>query len=183
VAQKWSMARCFACKTKSVWRRDTLIFPSSSLAPLAHADMPDDVRELYDEAALVVGLSRRAGAALARASLERLLKGLDVDAPPKASLDEYIARVSGRVSSPLLMMLTPVRHIGNKALHGADDSDEIVALYLGDVEDGIVEILFEAINSVVDELIARPRVARELYERLPQAIRDDAERKAAKARS
>jgi hypothetical protein len=176
---EWSASTCFACKASAVWRNSALVFPAESVAPVPHEEMPDAVRELYDEAAAVVGLSRRAGAALARAALERLLKSLDTEAPPRARLDDYIARVADRVTAPLSMMLTPVRHIGNKALHGADDTDEIIALYLGDVEEGLVEILFEAINGVVDELISRPRISRELYERLPKAVRDDAERKAA----
>jgi K+-sensing histidine kinase KdpD len=179
----WSMAQCFVCGGKSTWRGATLIYPDISVAPLPHVDMPDEAKALYEEAAAVVGISRRAGAALARASLERLLKALDIEASKNDRLDDYIARVSEKVSTPLAELLTAIRHIGNKSLHVDDESDEIVALYLGDVEEGIVEMLFEAINNLVDELITRPKRTAELYARLPEGVRADAERKAAAARS
>jgi hypothetical protein len=123
-----------------------------------HEDMPESVRELYNEARAVVGISRRAGAALARGSLERLLKTLDPDAG-RVNLDERIARMGERVSAPLWQLLTALRHIGNKSLHVDDEPDEAVTVFLGDEDAGISELLFAAVNDLVDELITRPKRA------------------------
>jgi hypothetical protein len=72
--------------------------------------MSDNVRELYEEAAWVAPLSRRAGAALARAMVERLLKAMDPDAPKRANLDKYVERALDKVSTPLAELLDVVRN-------------------------------------------------------------------------
>lgn len=121
-------------------------------------------------------LSRRAGAALARAALERLLRDLMPEAPKGTRLEGYIASLHTRVSTPLFRLLTPLRHIGNQSLHAGDQVDDLVALYLNSENDDLVELVFAAINSLVDELITRPRVADELYATLPAEVREAAER-------
>src|SRR5688500_1715170 len=77
----WSESICSRCGNPSLWRGDQLVYPQSRLGPMPHQDMPVEVRELYEEARTVAGVSRRAGAALARATVERLIKTLDPDAP------------------------------------------------------------------------------------------------------
>jgi hypothetical protein len=176
---RWSLSTCFACKHGSVWRRGELIYPANAKSgPAPAVDMPDLVRELFEEARAVTPLSRRAGAALARAALERLLRDLDPDAPRGTKLDGFIARLRTRVSTPLLKLLTPLRHIGNQSLHVADAPDGLVALYLNSADDELVDLIFAAINSLVDELITRPRVVSELYDQLPPGVREAAERRA-----
>ncbi|HEV2780786.1 MAG TPA: DUF4145 domain-containing protein [Actinophytocola sp.] len=113
----WKEARCSRCSKPSVWRRDQMIYPLARLGAQPHADMPDEVRRLYDEASTVAAVSRRAGAALARAMVERLIKVLDPRAPKGAKLDTRIDRIRGRVSTPLGEMLEVVRYLGNKMLH------------------------------------------------------------------
>jgi len=49
-----------------------MIRPNVSNAPLPHEDMPDDVKEIYEEARQVSVFSQRAAAALLRVSLEKL---------------------------------------------------------------------------------------------------------------
>ncbi|WP_231567039.1 DUF4145 domain-containing protein [Frigoribacterium sp. MEB024] len=156
-----------------------MIWPREADGPLAHRDMPANVRELYEEARLVAPLSRRASAALARASLERLLRTLDDEAPAKARLDERIARLAPKVSSALARNLTVLRYIGNDALHGTDEEAELVALYLdASSEAGIADVIFSAINELVDELITKPAEAERLFMQLPEGVRTAAERKA-----
>lgn len=171
----WAVACCGRCGEYSIWRDDRLIFPAGSTVPSAHEEMPSSARELYDEGREVVGTSRRAGAALARASLERLLKTLDPDAG-KASLAGRIDRISERVSPSLEDMLSVIRHAGNKSLHVEDDPDELTTLVLDAGQEEIVEYIFTAINNLVDELITRPRKAREMYEMIPPESRANIER-------
>ena len=49
-----------------------MIFPSGSTIPMAHTDMPESVKEIYDEAREIAGQSPRAAAALLRLALEKI---------------------------------------------------------------------------------------------------------------
>lgn len=167
---KWTTAQCNRCERFSVWRDDRLIYPMTGVAPLAHPHMPQEARELYDEAREVLGISRRAGAALARAALERLLRTLDPDAG-RVNLATRIERIFPRVPAPLGQMLTVIRVVGNATLHVGDEPDEMLVLILDPAETEIVELIFEAINDLVEELIAKPSKVGKLYEKIPATIR------------
>lgn len=174
-ASTWRASTCSRCNESSVWRADRMVFPTSGVVAVPHADMPDTARELYDEAREVAGISRRAGAALARATLERLLKVLDPQAGSVA-LDKRIGRILPRVSEPLGQLLTVIRHVGNKSLHVPDQPDEILVFVLDEENGQVMELLFEAINDLVDELITRPARSKSLYDRVPEGVRQAVER-------
>jgi hypothetical protein len=142
------------------------------LGRAAHPDMPLEVRELYEEAAAVAAVSRRAGAAFARVAVERLLRIVDSDAPPRADLAQRIVRITDRISQPLLELLDIVRIAGNGALHVNDVPVTIVITVLS-AEDGpeLVEMLLDATNRLVDELVARPATIRRLWDTLPPTKR------------
>lgn len=177
-AHEWTVSRCYVCNTASVWRGSDLAFPQRSTIPPADPAMPESVRGLYDEARAVAPISRRAAAALARATLEQLLKELR-PSTQRMTLDERLLAIHGEVSSGLWQLLAVVRHTGNKALHGGDSDDEVVALVLsGDAE--IMEALFEAVNGVVDELQVKPTRRQEIYLKIPEQVRDRVERLAAR---
>lgn len=169
----WHCAQCASCTNWSIWRHGTMIYPQGRVGSPPHAEMPPDVRELYEEAAAIAQVSRRAGAAMARAAVERLIRGLDPDAPKRAPLAARIQRLRGQVSTPLGQLLDVIRVTGNGVLHQDDSPDEIVILALDD-KDGpeVLTLLLAAINDLVDELITRPRVANELWEKLPVTIRE-----------
>lgn len=179
---KWSTSKCRSCQESSVWREDRMIYPAgSTVAPPSHADMPPEARELYDEAREVVSISRRAGAALARASLERLLKTVD-PVTGRPTLEDRIERILPRVSDGLADMLTVIRHAGNKSLHVEDQPDEVMVLVLDPEETEIVEMIFTAVNNAVEELITRPQKTSGLFSKVPEAVRKKVEAaKAAKA--
>ena len=148
------------------------MFPAGTTsAGPPHAMMPPEARELYVEATQVIGISRRAGTALARAALERMLRTLDpIDG--RIDLAGRIDRVLPRVSSSLGQMLTVIRHVGNRSLHVDDSSDEIMTLVLDPQDVEIVELIFISMNDLVEELIARPDRAKAIYDRLPAAVRE-----------
>jgi hypothetical protein len=91
-----------------------MVYPHRHLGAPPHPDMPAQVRSLYQEAAAVAAVSRRAGAALARATIELLLKKIDPAAPNNARLDGRIQRIQRSVSTPLTQLLDVVRFTGNK---------------------------------------------------------------------
>lgn len=65
---------CVKCEKYCIWSREKeeMIRPNVVTAPLPNEDMPDDVKELYEEARQISSLSPRAAAALLRVSLEKL---------------------------------------------------------------------------------------------------------------
>jgi len=166
----WAMSECKRCGNYSTWRTDRIMYPSgSSVVPSSHEDMPDNAAVLYGEARAVIGISRRAGAALARSTLERLLKTLDpMDGKP--ALAARIDHVLTQVSSSLGEMLTVIRHTGNKSLHVEDELDDVMVLIMDPEQEEIVELIFAAINDLVDELITRPARTRAVFDRLPSRI-------------
>ncbi|MEJ2854874.1 MULTISPECIES: DUF4145 domain-containing protein [unclassified Saccharothrix] len=171
-SSKWRVSVCEHCSLASMWYQGKMVFPGPRAGGPAHPDMPASVRELYEEAAAVAPVSRRAGAALARATVERLIKVVDDGAPKRATLEKRIQRIESRVSTPLRELLDIVRVAGNGAVHVDDDPDEIVVLALGDDEGpALLELLLDAANNLVEELISRPRKTRALWERLPEAVR------------
>ena len=176
----WRMSECSSCSHKSVWRNESLVFPQTSPAPVPSEDMPTEVRELYDEASAVAAVSKRAGAAFARATLERLLKLLDPEAPKGSRLDDFIARAIPRVNLATGKLLTLIRHVGNKSLHVEDVPDDAVVLLLSGDDAELLGVIFQTINDVVEELITRPTQAALLYDSVPAGVRAAAEAKAAK---
>ncbi len=169
----WQISVCQRCEQPSLWRHDQLVYPRTRLVTQPHPDMPRAVRVLYEEAAAVGPVSRRAGAALARATVERLIKHLDPDAPKGANLDKRIERVKARgVSTPVGEMLDVVRVTGNHALHVDDQPGELVVLALDD-QDGpqLLELFLELVNDLVDELITKPATTRALWDKLPEGVK------------
>lgn len=174
-ASGWNVSHCAHCSKYAVWRNVRMIYPTAGTAPVPHPEMPPEAKELYEEAREVVGISRRAGAALARASLERLLKTLDPDAG-NVVLAARIERLIPQVPGPLGQMLTVIRVAGNAALHVDDQPDDVMVLVLDPGEAEVVELIFEAINELVDEKVTRPRKVSDLYSRVPESIRERVEK-------
>ncbi|MDX8033482.1 DUF4145 domain-containing protein [Lentzea sp. BCCO 10_0856] len=162
------IATCQHCGDHSIWRRDRMIFPVDTMGSSAHPDMPVEVRALYEEAAAVASKSLRAGTAFARVVVERLLRTVDPDAPSRATLEQRIDRVSCQVSSSLLKLLHIVRIAGNGAVH-IDDSPDAIVITALDAEHGpeLVEMLLDAANRLVDELITRPAAVDRHWSALP----------------
>jgi hypothetical protein len=169
---QWTSAQCGRCYDYSVWRDERMVYPTSGLAPVAHPQMPPEARVLYEEAREVVGISRRAGTALARAALERLLRTLDPIAGKQPNLATRIERILPSVPGPLAQMLTVIRVAGNSTLHVADEPDEILVLVLDPGETEVVELIFETINDLVEELIAKPAKVTNLYSKIPASMRE-----------
>ncbi|MEO2133193.1 DUF4145 domain-containing protein [Microbacterium sp.] len=170
---RWRSSVCARCNDAAIWRDDQLVAPHNviSLAQPPHEMMPPEARGLYEEAREVVGISRRAGAALARAALERLLRTIDPTAG-RMSLAARIERIIPEVPAPLGQMLTVVRIAGNDSLHVDDDPHDVLVLVLDPGETEAVEMIFEAINDLVEEKIAKPDKVRALYAKIPESLRE-----------
>lgn len=119
--------------------------------------MPDDVKADYDEARSIVTLSPRGACALNRLAVQKLVDGL---VPGRGDLNDKIGKlVESGLSETVQQALDALRVIGNNAVHPGeldlqDDTETAVAL-------------FDCMNLIVEDRIARPSRINSLYDRLP----------------
>ncbi|GAA1608473.1 DUF4145 domain-containing protein [Leucobacter chromiireducens] len=176
VYSNWKTSECKSCNERTTWRKEALIHPPLRTGvERAHELMDAAAKVLYEEAASVLPVSRRASAALARAALEVELKALEIG-PPDSRLDDRIALLSTQVSEPLWQLLTVLRDTGNRVLHSKSD-DGAVALFLDEADAELAPVLLGSINQVVDELVAKPQRASDLFSLLPDGVQAAAQRK------
>jgi hypothetical protein len=119
--------------------------------------MPADVRLDFMEAREIVDASSRGAAALLRLAIQKLLLGLGL--PGKNINDDIAALVQQGLPPQVQQALDVVRVIGNNAVHPGELAASDVAQ--------VANRLFELVNFIVDDRIARPKAMKTLYEALP----------------
>jgi hypothetical protein len=131
-----------------------MIYPTSGAAPLPNPDMPEDVRQDYEEARSVLNISPRAAAALLRLAVQRLCKHLGQ--PGKDINTDIAALVKTGLPPTIQKALDSLRVAGNQAVHPGQ-----LDLY----DDATIATrLFGLLNVIVDNQITQPRAIAELYD-------------------
>lgn len=172
----WHVSICYSCKKSSFWEGTKLVYPMPADVgfPEPSAEMPEGVLELYKEASAVFSVSKRASAALMRAAAEKLVYELTKDnLPPEAKLDGRIKFLSRSVSQDVFKALTIIRTVGNKVLHSKDEEVLAVTIFLNEDAEGIPGILANSLNALVNEFIINRKLINEMYDRLPNSIRNN----------
>jgi hypothetical protein len=148
---------CLHCQRWSYWFQTNMIIPGASPVPPAHPDMPASCKGDYDEARDIVGRSPRAAAALLRLVVQKLMAELG---EPGKSINEDIGSLVAKGLPPLVQQaLDFCRVVGNNAVHPGE-------LDLNDTPE-IAHSIFEMVNLIVEERIARPKQIQSLYDKLP----------------
>ncbi|MGE4501232.1 MAG: DUF4145 domain-containing protein [Hydrogenovibrio sp.] len=149
---------CHHCKDESVWVNGALLYPDSSQAPLANADLPDEIKNDYDEARNIINRSPRGAAALLRLCIQKLC----------AHLGESGKNINGDIASLVKKGLNPqvqksldiVRVVGNEAVHpGTIDLKDNPKIAIA---------LCQLINIIAEQMITQPKLVAELYSQLPE---------------
>lgn len=155
---------CGHCGERSLWKTQTktLIDPVSTFHLQPHEDMPEEIKTLYIEASSVLDLSPKAGAALMRLALQNLMPLIGANI---GKLDKDIAKlVADGMPEQIQQALDYCRVVGNNAVHpnelNLDDTPEMVT------------IMFEMINFIVEEKIAKPKRIAEMFSKLPKGAID-----------
>lgn len=152
---------CEVCGFIALWIGDNMIFPAfPKNIKKAHEDMPQEIKEIYNEAALVSRYSPRSAAALLRLCLEMLLDHLKIFGK---NLDEKIG--NSKFPEKILNACDSVRIHANDAVH------LIREIQLDDREQ-VVLTLFMLINYVVENQITLPKSIEEIYSSLPPSKKD-----------
>lgn len=181
------LAKCQGCEEVSIWlteeltnvnsgptkyfgddSSELLLYPFTSPdLPKANEDMPYDVKEIYDEACLVLKASPRSSAALSRLAIEKLVDHLEAEGN---NLNSKIADlVSKGLPIQIQQMLDSVRVIGNNAVHpGEIDLSDNAQL---------ASSLLKFINLIVENQISQPKKINEIYNNLPESNLKSIERR------
>jgi Domain of unknown function (DUF4145) len=168
-ARIW-ICTCSNCVAESYWLEDlfdpnksVMLFPSrATIAPAPHADMPDDVRADYEEAASIVQRSPRGAGALLRLALQELMPHLGEKG--KNINDDIASLVSKGLDPGVQQALDALRVIGNNSVHPLEL----------DLRDDVetVGALFGLINYIVEQTISHPQKLEKLYQGLPEGARE-----------
>lgn len=156
------LANCRHCKDFAIWVNEKLIYPLSGTAPLPNSDMPEDVKQDYEEARNILSISPRGAAALLRLGIQKLCKDLGESGE---NINKDIAQlVKKGLPVKLQQALDSVRVIGNNAVHpGQIDLTD-------DVE--TAQKLFVFVNVIVDNQISQPKIIDEFYTtKIPENLR------------
>ena len=162
-----SVSRCFNCDEIAIWIYDRLVWPSRGEAPLPNPDLPNDVREAYDEASAVLSLSPRGAAALLRLGIQKLCKHLGEKGDNINS--DIAALVRKGLDARVQQALDVVRVIGNNAVHPGQ-------IDLRD-DRATAEKLFALVNLIAEIMISQPKHVREMFDNLPQGARKAIEKR------
>jgi hypothetical protein len=139
-----------------------MLSPSNGNAPLPNDDLPEDIKNDYEEARGIVALSPRGAAALLRLAIQKLCAHLGERG---RSIDDDIAALVKKGLPPRVQpALDAVRVVGNEAVHpctiSLQDNPEIAAS------------LFGLVNFIAEKMITEPKEIDALYASLPAAKRD-----------
>lgn len=159
-------SQCDNCGELCLWRNGKIAYPPVA-AILPPNDLPEECLADFQEAVAVRNGSPRAGAALLRACLEKLLMKIT----GKDNPSEAIKLIAQAGADPTVIKSMEILRItGNKALHGyaiAEDGDNAASF----------SSLVELISLIVEERITRPKRVEQLYNNLPKDEREKADRK------
>jgi hypothetical protein len=157
---KYAVSVCDHCRKISLWEclSEQIVYPIATTAPLPDEDMPDELKEDFNEARLIFSLSPRSSAALLRLVVQKLCKHLGYSG--ENINDDIRKMVADGLDILVQQAFDVVRVIGNESVHPGQ-------IDLRDDRDTALQ-LFNIINFIIEEMITKPKRIREIYNKLPQ---------------
>jgi uncharacterized protein DUF4145 len=151
----FSSAKCQHCDQFSIWLVDKMVYPLSGNVEMANSDLPDDIKNDYNEAKNIVNVSPRGAAALLRLAIQKLC--IHLGEKGKNINDDIASLVKKGLPKMMQQALDSVRVIGNNAVHPGkiDLNDKIEIAYA----------LFGFVNVICEVLISQPKKIQEFYEK------------------
>lgn len=152
---------CDHCEQRTIWVKENMYYPDFGSVQFPNPNMPESVKEIYQEAASIVHKSPRGAAALLRLSVQILCKELGESGK---NINKDIGELVKRGLPKMVQeSFDIVRVTGNDAVHpGQIDTDDI----------NVVKDLFVLVNVVVEQMISLPNKVSDLYQSLPANKRE-----------
>jgi Domain of unknown function (DUF4145) len=154
IPPNFSIATCASCDEITLWIDKGLIYPKKTSLPSPNSDLDQDIKLLYQEAAIIFTDSPKGATALLRLALQKLLKQIGKNG--KDINKDIKELVSNGLSPKIQQALDILRVVGNNAVHPGqidlDDNSEIALK------------LFQILNFIADEMITKPKELEKLYD-------------------
>jgi len=162
-----TIARCHNCGKKIIWVDNNYIYPNI-VADEVNQDLPESVKQLYNEAGLIYNQSPRAACALLRLAIDRLCNELgETDRDINKNIG---ALVEKGLPKKVQQALDVVRVVGNKAVHPG-----VIAF---DVDDAnTAKSLMRLINMIGQSMITDPKEIEDMYNQLPESAKESIEKR------
>ena len=155
------VATCENCAKHIVWVDDMYAYPDI-VAEEPNPDMPEEVKQLYNEAGLIYNKSPRAACALLRLAIDRLCNELgEKDRDINKNIGELVKK---GLPTDVQQALDVVRVVGNKAVHPGQ-----IAFDVDDV--GTATMLMRLLNIIVSRMISEPKEIAGLYDQLSESVK------------
>lgn len=160
---------CERCSNYTLWVGEQMVYPSTSSAPKPSEDMPEEVKQDFNEARQIVGDSPKAAAALLRLAMEKLTQKLtgNTDQNLYHNIGELVEK--GEIDERVQQALDAVRITGNDYVHAGE-------IYSSDDRDTALR-LFELVNIIVQLTITREKLIEEAYSEIPENKKDSIEQR------
>ena len=122
-----SVTICDRCNKFVLWKK-SLLYPQTCVAPIPVADMPQNVKNDYEEARAIFSQSPRGAAALLRLAIQKLTVSLGENGK---DLNESIGNLVKRgLRADIQKALDVVRVVGNNAVHPGELNVETIQQWL-----------------------------------------------------
>lgn len=150
-----STAYCSHCKDYSLWINGKMVYPLTGNVEMANPDLPDDIKNDYNEAKNIVNISPRGAAALLRLAIQKLC--IHLGEKGDSINDDIASLVKKGLPKTMQQALDSVRVIGNNAVHPGviDFKDNAEISYA----------LFGFVNVICEVLISQPKKIEEFYKK------------------
>ena len=161
------IATCYNCKKKVIWVNNHYVYPDIA-AEEANPDMPESVKQLYNEAGLIYNKSPRAACALLRLAVDKLCNELgETDRDINNNIG---ALVKKGLPQSVQQALDVVRVVGNKAVHPGQIAFDVD-------DEATATMLMRLLNMIVDRMITEPNEINSLYQGLPESVRESIDKR------
>ena len=160
-------SECYNCNDLSIWIGNRLAYPALIRTHRPNADLPEEIKKDYLEAATILDASPRGAAALLRLAIQKLCKHLGEEG--KNINSDIAALVTKGLDPRVKKALDVVRVVGNNAVHPGqiDLSDDSSS----------AERLFGLVNLIADIMISQPKHVDEIFQTLPDSAKAAIERR------
>jgi hypothetical protein len=167
IRNQLTIHKCQCCGKKIMWIGNDYVYPDI-VAEEPNPDMPEPVKQLYNEAGLIYNKSPRAACALLRLAIDRLCNELgETDRDINKNIG---ALVKKGLPQSVQQALDVVRVVGNKAVHPGQISF--------DVDDkATATMLMRLLNIIVERMITEPNEINSLYQGLPESVKESIEKR------
>ncbi len=163
----FDVGRCRRCREITIWKDAAMIFPSTGNVAMPNPDIPDEIKNDYNEARDIVSRSPRSACALLRLCIEKICTE---KVPTGKDLNEKIKKLAEKgLNDKIINALDSVRVIGGQAVHPLkmDLKDDV----------NTATKLFDIINYISDWAYTKEKTIDHIFKSLPEGKKEAIEKR------